>query len=221
MKTKIMPIAVLSAICVVVALLLSVVNMFTAPVIQAAADNKANETLVVVLPEGTDFEAIDLTTVTLPATVTKAYRETNGKGYVFEVTTSGYASGLVVMCGIDAEGKIAGTKYTASSETYGFEKLLDGAYNGMSMDNAELVIAAGASPASKTSKGYYDAVEAALQSFIIMGGGSVDLRDEATIIQDNCNLALGSEGKTFEKWFATEVIGADALYITVPTLPRK
>lgn len=211
---KFMPIIVLSAICIVVTLLLAVVNTFTAPIIKAAADKKANETLTVVLPEGTDFEEVDISTVTLPGTVTKAYRETNGKGYVFEVNTSGYAAGLVVMCGIDSEGKITGSKYTASSETYGFEKLLDGAYNGKTIEDAELVIAAGASPASKTSKGYYDAIEAALQSFIIMGGGTVDLRDENAIIQDNCNLALGTEGKTFEKWFATEEIGADALYLT-------
>lgn len=208
---KFMPIVVLSAICVAVTLLLAVVNMFTAPVIKAAADKKANETLAVVLPEGTDFEEVDLSTVELPTTVTKAFRETNGKGYVFEITSAGYKSGLVIMCGLDSEGKITGSKYTASSETYGAEIKLDGMYNGQTPDSFEPQAVSGA---TKTSGGYRDAIKAALDAYVIMSGGTVDLRDENTIIQDNCNLALGTEGKIFEKWFATEEIGVDALYVT-------
>ena len=41
-KEKIMPTTVLGAICLVVALLLSVVNMFTGPIIEKAQAEKAN-----------------------------------------------------------------------------------------------------------------------------------------------------------------------------------
>lgn len=209
-KENIMPTVVLSVICVAVALLLAVVNMVTKPIIDKAANDKANATLVVVLPEGESFEEIDLTTVELPASVTKAYKETNGKGYVFEMTVSGYKSGLVIMCGVDAEGKITGSKYTASSETFGKEGDLDNAYNGQALDSFTPNIISGA---TKTSNGYADAVKAALQAHVIMGGGSVDLRDPAQILNDNCNAALGTEGLTFTKWFAVEVLdGVDALY---------
>lgn len=211
-KENIMPTVVLSVICVAVALLLAVVNVVTKPIIDKAANDKANATLVVVLPEGESFEEIDLTTVELPASVTKAYKETNGKGYVFEMSVSGYKSGLVIMCGVDAEGKITGSKYTASSETFGKENDLDNAYNGQALDSFTPNIISGA---TKTSNGYADAVKAALQAHVIMGGGSVDLRDPAQILNDNCNAALGTEGLTFTKWFAVEVLdGVDAIYTT-------
>ncbi len=210
-KAKLMPTIVLGSICIVVALLLSTINLVTAPIIKAAADKKANETLVVVLPEGEDFEEIDLSTVALPPSVTKAFKETGGKGYVFEVTSAGYKSGLVIMCGIDAEGKITGSKYTASGETYGAEIKLDGMYNGQTPDTFAPQAVSGA---TKTSGGYRDAIKAALDAFVVMSGGTVDFRDENTIIQDNCNLALGTEGMTFEKWFALEELGVDALYIS-------
>lgn len=209
-KENIMPTIVLTVICVTVALLLAAVNMVTKPIIDKAANDKANATLTVVLPEGESFEEIDLSTVELPASVTKAYKETNGKGYVFEMSVSGYKSGLVIMCGVDAEGKITGSKYTASSETFGKEGDLDNAYNGQALDSFAPNIISGA---TKTSNGYADAVKAALQAHVIMGGGSVDLRDPAQILNDNCNAALGTEGLTFTKWFAVEILdGVDAIY---------
>ena len=76
MKKKFMPSIALTSICLVVALLLAAVNTITGPIIKAAADNKANETLLVVLPDGESFEEVDLSTVALPAVVTKAYKET-------------------------------------------------------------------------------------------------------------------------------------------------
>lgn len=215
MKKKFMPSIALTSICLVVALLLAAVNTITGPIIKAAADNKANETLLVVLPDGESFEEVDLSTVTLPAVVTKAYKETTGKGFVFEMSVSGYQSGLVVMCGIDAEGKIVASKYTASKETYGKENELDGAYNGQTLDGFAPVMISGA---TKTSNGYASAIEAALQAYVILSGGSVDLRDPAQILNDNCNAALGTEGKTFAKWFAVEVLeGVDALYLSEGT----
>ena len=52
-----------------------------------------------------------------------------------------------------------------------------------------------------------------LNTAIILGGGSVDLRDEAQILNDNLSAALpAAEGK-FTKLFITEVIeGIDAVY---------
>ena len=212
MKKNIMPTVVLSAICVVVALLLSAVNMITAPIIKAAADKLANETLNVVLPNGAEFEEIDLASAGLPATVTKAFKAGNGAGYVFEVTEAGYQPGLVVMCGVDAEGKITGTKYTASQETYGKEKELDGKYVGQKLDGFDAVMIGGA---TKTSSGYGKAVKAALQAYTIMSGGSVDLRDPEEILNDNLNAALGTEGKSFTKWFAVEYLeGIDRVYVS-------
>lgn len=217
-KHDLMPTVVLSTICIVVAFILSAINMITAPIIEEARNAAANAALLVVLPEGEKFEAIDLSTVTLPASVTRAYKETNGKGYVIEANVKGYKPGLVVMCGVDASGKITGTKCLETQDNYGLEPLLEGTYNGQTLENVSPVIAAGATPNSATSMGYYEAVKAALQSYVILSGGTVDLRDPAQILDDNCNAALGTEGLHFTKWFAVEYLaGVDALYLSEGT----
>ena len=69
------------------------------------------------------------------------------------------------------------------------------------------------SGATKTTAAYKNAVKDALNTAIILGGGSVDLRDPAQILNDNLSAALpAAEGK-FTKLFITEVIeGIDAVY---------
>ena len=57
-KENLKPIIVLSVICLMVALLLGALNMITAPEIKRQAEEKANEALLVVLPDGKNFEKI-------------------------------------------------------------------------------------------------------------------------------------------------------------------
>ena len=172
---KIKPTIVLGAICIIVAVLLSSINMITGPIVEKRRLEEANKALLVVMPDGEGFEELDLSKFSgLPSVVTKIYKETTGKGFVFQMSVAGYKPGLVIMCGIDAAGTIVGSKYIESQETYGLEGLLDNAYNGKSIADAELIIAAGASPKSATSKAYYDAIEAALQANVIVSGGKLD-----------------------------------------------
>ena len=172
---KIKPTIVLSAICLVVAVLLSVINMVTAPIIEERRLAEANKALLVVMPEGKGFEELDISAFEgLSPAVIKIYKETSGKGFVFQMSVAGYQPGLVIMCGIDSEGTITGSKYLESNETYGLEKVLDNAYNGKTLADAELIIAAGASPKSATSKAYYEAITAALQANVIVSGGKLD-----------------------------------------------
>ncbi len=212
LKEKIMPTVVLGSICLVVALLLSVVNMFTGPIIEKAQADKANAALTEVLPGGTNFTELPVEGAGFPASVTAAYKADNG--YVFRMTVTGYKPGLVIMCGIDNEGKIAGADYIASSETLYAEVGLGAKFVGYTKDTINTDIIAG--PTAKlTTEAYYKAIEDALNAFIIANGGSVDLRDPAQILQDNCNAALGTEGVAFEKWFATAPMGeVSALYIS-------
>lgn len=104
------PAIVLTAICIVSALLLAVVNSLTAPVIAEAERQKQLQTLGIVLPEANGFEEIELENA--PATVKKLYKETDGKGYALLMTAqSGYHT-LEFTLGIDSEGKIAGLSFT-------------------------------------------------------------------------------------------------------------
>ena len=210
MKKSVTSTLVLVAICAVMAILLALTHSITAPIIKQNQEAAANEALLEVMPGGEGFEKMDLSAYELPATVTEVYKEANG-GYVVTLTTAGYGSGFVIMCGVSADGTVTGTVCLASTETLGYEKTFGSNFIGK--DAAGVDALDTISGATKTTQAYKNAVKDALNTAIILGGGSVDLRDEAQILNDNLSAALpAGEGK-FTKLFITEVIeGIDAVY---------
>ena len=210
-KTNLMPTLVLASICLAATLLLSVINLFTAPIIKDREDAKANAALVEIYPGGTDFKKIDLTKYTLPKSITAAYSEGSG-GYVIQSTVSGYNQGLVIMCGIDKDGKIVGADYIASNETLSAEVGLGDRFVGKAQGDLAPDIVAG-STAKLTTGAYYQAITDSLNAFTILTGGEADLRTPEEILADNCNTALGTSEIKFTKWFKCEaVVGIDAVY---------
>ena len=197
-------------ICAVMAVLMAVTNTITAPIIEQNQAAAANDALKVVMPNGQGFEKMDVSGYTLPATVSEVYSEASG-GYVFKLTTTGYSSGLVILCGVNADGTISGATCLSSSETLGYEKTFGENFIGKNMEGVDVVDTV--SGATRTTGAYCDAMKDALNAAIILGGGSVDLRTEEEILNDNLSAALpGAEGK-FEKLFIVEVIdGIDAVY---------
>ena len=168
---NIKPTIVLSCICMAVALILSGINMITGPIIEAQRAAAANGALIEVMPDGTGFEEIDISALGLPEAITNAYKETSGKGYVFRVVSTGYKPGMVVMVGINSEGQITGTKCLETQDTFGKEPQIDNTYNGQSIADFAPNMIAGA---TMTSNGYRDAVNNALQSFVLASGGKLD-----------------------------------------------
>ena len=158
MKKGLKNTAVLVAICAVMALLMAITNFITAPVI---AENEAKATeaaLQEVMPEGRDFVAVALDD-TLPVTVTEAYREANG-GFVFKLKTAGYAPNMIIMCGVDANGKVTGVVCLSSNETLGHEKEFGSRFVGLDSTGAAAVdTVAGA---TKTTAAYRAAMSDAL-----------------------------------------------------------
>lgn len=211
MKKYIKSVISLTSICAVIAILLSITNYITAPVIAENAAAAANEALVVVMPEGKDFTPVDLSTYELPATVNEVYSEASG-GYVIKLTTSGYGSDMVIMCGINAAGEITGATCLSSNETLGEEKAYGDTAIGSTTDSIDGL--ATVSGATKTTEGYKNALKDALNTAIILGGGSVDIRSEEEILADNLSAALpAGEGK-FTKWFVTESLtDVSAVYV--------
>lgn len=215
-KEKWMPTVVLSAICLVVAGLLATINIFTGPRIERNQKEKAMRALTEVYPGGTGFAEMDLSTLTMPESVVAGYTEASG-GYVFRMSVTGKDSGMIVMCGIDAEGKIVGTKCIESKETPGYfasvleklenTKFYNGkdqkAFDALDFDNDVKV-----SGSTLSSKAYNGAIKDALLAFASAGGA--DIRP---IEQIKSNEALGTETVVFEKWFAYEVLeGVSAVY---------
>lgn len=100
------PAIVLTVICLVSALLLAVVNRFTAPEIERMEQNKLTKTFSTVLPGAAGFE--ELSTKNAPKSIKKICKETGGKGYALLLTAqSGYHT-LEFSMGIDQDGKITG-----------------------------------------------------------------------------------------------------------------
>ena len=212
MKNNIKNLTVFISICTVIALLLAIVNSITAPIIEKNQNASANAAMLEVMPDGSGFELMDISSYELPSTVSEVYKETDGMGYVAKLVTSGYGTDMVIMCGVSTEGVVTGAVCTSSNETLGKEKTYGEVFAAKNADEVEAVdIIAGA---TKTTEAYKNAVKDALNTAIILGGGSVDIRTEEEILADNLSAALpAAEGK-FEKWFKVEQLDSiDAVYV--------
>ena len=124
------PIIVLVLICAIMSGLLAATNNVTAPII-AEAERRANEEArMEVMPQADGFEEVAVNNA--PDSITGVYRATNGAGYVFSLTTTGYGgkNTLKMTIGIDMEGKITDTKVLSHSETAGLgSKITTDAFN--------------------------------------------------------------------------------------------
>ena len=204
-------VAVLVAICTVIGILLGITNAITAPFIEANQAAKENGALLEVLPTGKNFAKCDLAEFEgLPETVREIYTEENG-GYVVKLETTGYGTGMIIMCGINADLTVAGTKCISSNETLGYEKTYGENLVGKDIETVgEVDTIAGA---TKTTGAYRSAVKDAIGAAIIVGGGSVDLRTEEEILRDNLSAALPAANGEFEKVFLyKELTVASAYY---------
>ncbi len=212
MKKSIINLSVFVGICSVITLLLAFTNSITAPLIEANQKASENKALLEVMPEGKGFEMLDISEFTLPSTVEEVQAETSGLGYVIKLRTTGYGSDMIVMCGVKSDGVVTGAKCISSNETLGKEKTYGESFKDKDAAGVEAVDVIGG--ATKTTGAYKNAVKDALNTAIILGGGSVDIRTEEEILADNLSAAFpNGEGK-FEKLFLTEVIeNVDAVYV--------
>lgn len=119
-KKNLMPAIVLSVICIVVAGLLAVVNLFTAPIIAEMEAQKVFDSLRVVL-DGT-FEEIEKPEGT-SENVNAIYKVKNDSGeligHVVTVTVKGYAGNISLTVGVGADGAVTKAVVTNEAETHG------------------------------------------------------------------------------------------------------
>lgn len=203
-KKSLKDVVVLVAICVVFATVLAAVNSITAPIIAEQLAGAANQAYEAVMPDAAGFEDVDLSAYSLPATVKEAKRETSGKGFAIKLETKGYGTGMVLIVGVATDGTVTGATCVTSTETNGDEKTYGGNFAGKDKDGVLSVeLIAGS---TLTTSAYRGAVVDAINAATILGGGNADIRDEAQILSDNLNAALGLEGAEFTKVFMIEVV---------------
>lgn len=210
MKQHLKTVLSLSVICAVIAILLALTNSITAPIIAKQESAATQGALKEVLPNGEDFKEIDISKYKFPSTVIEAYSEKNG-GCVFKLETTGYSSGLVIMCGISPDGTVAGAVCIASGETNGAEKTYGEKVKGKTAENIDTVDTVSGS--TLTSNAYKGAVKDALNAFKIFGGEAVDIRTDAEILAEGLNTALPEAKGNFTVYYMKDTVsvyeGAD------------
>ena len=115
----VMPVLILTVICLVITAALAFTNHITAPIIKETERAVAEQGRKDVLPEADGFQLMDISG--LPETVKEVYKATNGTGYVFMITSDGYggADTMNLACGMDTDGKITAVKVLSHQETAG------------------------------------------------------------------------------------------------------
>ena len=210
-KKSLKDVVVLLVICSVFAVVLAAVNSVTAPIIADRLAAAADEAYMAVLPGATGFEDADISKLSSIPTVKEAKREKSGLGYAIKLETKGYATGMVLIVGVDANGVVTGATCIASNETWGLETSLGEKFVGKDVNS---VVDVEAGVTSYTVNGYRAAVRDAINAATILGGGTADTRTEEEIFFDNLKEALPEafpEGaKVYDDVFTqTLIVGND------------
>ena len=169
-KDFVMPILVLTVICLIVTGILAVANNFTEPVISAAKEQKADAAKLEVLPEAAGFEAVEIDG--LPSTVTEAYKTTNNVGYIFMLTVPGYGGDIKMICAISEGGALIDGKTLEHSETTGIGSRIDSAdfLDQFKGNDGEMNGVSAISGATISSSAYISGIRDAFAAFDMIKG---------------------------------------------------
>ena len=164
-KDFVMPILVLSIICLVFTGALAFTYSVTEPIISTAAAERENAARYELIPEADGFESIS--TEGLPASIREVYRATNDVGYIFIVTANGYGGEMRVICGIGPDGKVIRSSVLGHGETKGLgSKIEESAFSDqfIGRDNLDGGVDA-VSRATISTNAYVGAIRDALAAF--------------------------------------------------------
>lgn len=175
MKEGTKSILVLTVICLIVAAALAGVNAFTGPVIEEANARASVAACYTVMPDAAGFEELTGAALPegLPETVKNVYQESEGRGWAIQLSVKGYDSGLVILCGIAADGTITGTTIVSSNETPSIGgKAAQSSYSDQYFGKTESLEGVQAiAGATYTSNGYKAAVQDAFRAFALLQRG--------------------------------------------------
>lgn len=174
-------IAVLTSICLVVAVLLAAVNHVTAPIIEESAATGTQASLYAVLPNAVGFEE-ETPAGEVPETVMGIFRDTGGSGYAVTLSTSSSysASPMTFTVGVGTDGKITGVEITNYAESKDFGDY-PGTYVGQDSALSGVDIYAGV---TYSSTAFRSAVEDAFSVLIGLGGVAQGNKTEEQIIEE-------------------------------------
>jgi len=201
------PIVVLTAICIVISGALVGTYSMTKPVIDAAKAEEERLALMAVLPEGKNFEAIDVAA----ENIVSAYVDTEGAGYVFMAQGKGFAGAISVMVGIGSDGLITGTQVMEHGETPGIgdkmitEEWFQPQYVGkdQNLEGVESITGA-----TFSSKGFNAAITAAYAAYGEVAGVEIEVPAKDPVYPEAA-LVASMLGDSYEE---ITVDGMDSAY---------
>ncbi len=183
-KQILIPTVALFVICLVATTLLALANNVTAPIIEKNSAQAEAESRMEVLSDAKSFEDKTFENISYAVGLDG---DNNQVGMVFSTSAKSYGGDLIVMTGVDNDGKVTGIQILQISDTAGlgmkaqtdsfkdqFKGLVDGikvAKNTADHDNNEILALTGA---TITSNAVTTAVNEALDSFktITENGGA-------------------------------------------------
>ncbi len=163
-----LPVAVLCAICMISALLLSLTNSITKPIIDANTASEEQESMRVLIPDAETFTKSELST-DLTTLADSAYVALTGEdvvGYIVSVKSKGYGGDVPILVSFDANGAIGGINIGANSETPGIgDRIYDETFLGQFVGlTTELAVTEydGITGATYSSGAVYESVNKAI-----------------------------------------------------------
>lgn len=223
------PAIVLTVIALVTAFLLALTNMVTAPIIAQQGDQKELAARQEVLPtaatftekqgeqDGTTFDYLEGTDAS--GTVV---------GYIFTNQTPGYGGPVIVMMGVDTEGKLTGVQplelkespgYGMNAQEPGFLDQFKGKsgeikYNKTAASDTEVLAISGA---TVTTAAFVNSVNAGMQQFATITGGSLGADPKLAAVPGAATLSepvTGTyEGTEFTYYHAFDEAGTVLAYV--------
>jgi len=173
-KTYIMPLLVLTLICLVVSGALAFMDSVTDPIITSAAAERAQASMIEIIPDATGFDPVDISgNEEIPATIREVYKTSNDIGYILIAAVNGFSGDITVICGIDPDGRIIATSTLSHTETKGIgtiieqESFLD-PFGGLDSRLEGIDTVTGA---TISTRAYIHAIEDILEAFRVVSRG--------------------------------------------------
>ena len=170
-RTYVMPLLVLTTICLVVSGALALMDSVTYPIISAAAVERAQASMAEIIPDATGFEEVDFEVFEgIPSTIREVYRTTNDVGYIFIAAINGFSGDITVISGITSDGRIIACDTLSHTETKGIGTILEletflGPFRGLDsqLDGIDTVTGA-----TISTRAYIRAIEDIFEAFEII-----------------------------------------------------
>jgi electron transport complex protein RnfG len=146
-----LPVLVLTIICLISSGALAVTHQITMPIIEEAERNEAVAARMEVLPAADSFEQVQ---AQFPG-IEEAFIAQNGSGFVIVASGKGYAGEIKLIMGIDNNGQIHRVKVLSHTETAGLgskaaEEAHLGGFAGKSEKFYDVQAVSGATVSSKS-----------------------------------------------------------------------